>query len=407
MTDAPTFADFAARLREFIAASTAETAAPATLRSAEGRTPARARPIAFEPLALDLFALQFEANPPLRRLCEARGVSPRTLDDWRRIPPMPTAAFKDLEVTCLAPSERRFVFHSSGTTGQRPSRHFHHAASLAIYEASLLPWFARHALGELRSPARFVFLTPPPAAAPQSSLVHMFETVRREFGGTLSPFTGIPANDGAWDLDFAATLAALEEGTASAQPLVLLGTAFSCVHLLDHLAARNIRLSLPPGSLVMETGGYKGRVRALTQAELHARMTERLGVPPNHIVCEYGMSELSSQAYDLRVSSSEFRVPSAAGAASGARGVFRFPPWVRVQVSSPETGREVAEGETGLLRVFDLANVWSVLAIQTEDLGVRRGDGFELIGRAAQAEPRGCSLMAVANASGKTSGMRG
>jgi hypothetical protein len=66
---------------------------------------------------------------------------------------------------------------------------------------------------------------------------------------------------------------------------------------------------------------------------------------------------------------------------------------VRVQIISPETGREVAEGETGLIRVFDLANVWSVLAIQTEDLGVRRGDGFELIGRVALTEPRGCSLM--------------
>ena len=72
---------------------------------------------------------------------------------------------------------------------------------------------------------------------------------------------------------------------------------------------------------------------------------------------------------------------------------FSFPPWARVQIISPETGREVGEGETGLIRVFDLANVFSVMAIQTEDLGVRRGDGFELIGRAQQAEPRGCSLM--------------
>jgi hypothetical protein len=72
---------------------------------------------------------------------------------------------------------------------------------------------------------------------------------------------------------------------------------------------------------------------------------------------------------------------------------FRFPPWARVQIISPETGREVDEGETGLIRVFDLANVRSVMAIQTEDLGVRRGAGFELLGRARQAEPRGCSLM--------------
>ena len=72
---------------------------------------------------------------------------------------------------------------------------------------------------------------------------------------------------------------------------------------------------------------------------------------------------------------------------------FHFPPWARVQIISPETGREVADGETGLIRIFDLANVFSVAAIQTEDLGIRRGDGFELIGRAQLAEPRGCSLM--------------
>lgn len=74
---------------------------------------------------------------------------------------------------------------------------------------------------------------------------------------------------------------------------------------------------------------------------------------------------------------------------------FRFPPWARVQVVSPETGDEVNPGEAGLIRVFDLANVYSVMALQTEDLGVRRAEGFELIGRTALAEPRGCSLMAV------------
>jgi len=73
--------------------------------------------------------------------------------------------------------------------------------------------------------------------------------------------------------------------------------------------------------------------------------------------------------------------------------VFNFARWARAQIISPETGRGVKEGETGLIRVFDLANVYSVMAIQTEDLGIKRGDGFELVGRASAAEPRGCSLM--------------
>ncbi len=153
------------------------------------------------------------------------------------------------------------------------------------------------------------------------------------------------------------------------------------MHLLDFLAEKICGFELPAGSRVMETGGYKNRSRAMPKAELHALITERLGVPRENIICEYGMSELSSQAYDQK---SNCKIRNAR---------FRFPPWARVQIISPETGREVADGETGLIRVFDLANVFSVAAIQTEDLGVRRGDGFELIGRAQLAEPRGCSLM--------------
>ncbi len=135
----------------------------------------------------------------------------------------------------------------------------------------------------------------------------------------------------------------------------------------------------------METGGYKGRSRNLPQAELHALLTRYLGVPPSHIVCEYGMSELSSQAYDWQAED---------GTRNEAR-VFRFPPWARARVVSPETGREVAEGETGLIQVFDLANVRSVMAIQTEDLARRRGTAFELLGRPDATEPRGCSLMST------------
>ncbi len=147
----------------------------------------------------------------------------------------------------------------------------------------------------------------------------------------------------------------------------------------------------------METGGYKNRSRSMPKAELHALITKHLGVPRANIICEYGMSELSSQAY--AVTSDKWPVTSKDGAATHHSSLvthhFQFPPWARVQIISPETGREVAEGETGLIRIFDLANVFSVAAIQTEDLGIRRGDDFELIGRAQLAEPRGCSLMAA------------
>jgi len=256
-----------------------------------------------------------------------------------------------------------------------------------LYEASLMPWFKAHLLPETEAFGSVV-LTPSPALAPHSSLVHMFETLRRELSSREFRFTGTIDSTGAWTLDTAATLEALRNSMAAEQPVALLGTAFSYVHLLDHLAACAVRFALPYGSRVMETGGYKGRSRSLPRSELHTLITRYLGIPTSHIVCEYGMSELSSQAYDWKVRDAE------RGTGNEAR-VFRFPAWARARVVSPETGGEVVEGETGLIQVCDLANVRSVMVIQTEDLAVRRGNGFELIGRAAHAEPRGCSLLNI------------
>ena len=326
----------------------------------------------FNELALELFALQFRNNPAYQTICAAKKLTPQIVEHWMQIPAVPTSAFKELELTSIPPDERTAVFHSSGTTEQKPSRHFHCAESLALYEASLWKWFAPHFgdRGEL------LFLTPGPKAAPHSSLVHMFAIVREKFHLPESAFTGNISAEGSWELDFVATVGRLKSACDSARPVTLLGTAFSFVHLLDHLAGNDLSFRLPPGSRVMETGGYKNRSRTLPKNELHVLITKWLGVPRERILCEYGMSELSSQAYQVTND-------------------FLFPPWARVQIASPETGREVGEGETGLIRIFDLANVFSVAAIQTEDLGVRRGEGFELLGRAHLAEPRGCSLMIV------------
>ena len=346
----------------------------------------------FSELALELFAHQFKHNSAYRKLCEARGRTPQTVEHWTQIPAVPTAAFKEIELTSLALGERTAIFYSSGTTEQKPSRHFHSAESLAVYEASLFPWFLENILPDLGfaiCDLRLVCLTPPPEQAPHSSLVHMFEVIRQKLDKSECAFVGRIDTSGAWTLDFAATLAALSPQASSLKPRasLLLGTAFSFVHLLDEMVARDMRVELPAGSRVMETGGYKNRSRSLPKEELHALITERLGVPRENIICEYGMSELSSQAYDSR--SQKLEVGSEKSEARS----FHFPPWVRAQIISPETGREVDEGEAGLIRVFDLANVFSVAAIQTEDLAVHRGDGFELIGRAQLAEARGCSLM--------------
>jgi enhancing lycopene biosynthesis protein 2 len=104
------------------------------------------------------------------------------------------------------------------------------------------------------------------------------------------------------------------------------------------------------------------------------------------------MSELSSQAYDREIKNAKLEMKNVKNEGAEAR-VYRFPAWARAQIISPETGEEVNDGETGLVRIFDLGNVRSVLAIQTDDLAIRRGEGFELLGRARLSEPRGCSLM--------------
>ena len=229
----------------------------------------------FDALALELFALQFENNSAYRKICETRELTPQRVEHWTQIPAMPTSAFKDLEVSCIPPVERTAVFHSSGTTEQQPSRHFHHSASLSVYETSLKHWFDHH-FGET---GPLTFLTPNRAEASRSSLVYMFETLRRNRSLPETAFLGRVATDGSWVLDFPAVLAELQSTVAAGRPVTLLGTAFSFVHLLDHLAENQLQFELPAGSRAMETGGYKNRSRTLPKAQLHALITEKLGIP--------------------------------------------------------------------------------------------------------------------------------
>ncbi|HEY5914361.1 MAG TPA: hypothetical protein VJA21_27545, partial [Verrucomicrobiae bacterium] len=151
---------------------------------------------AFNELALVLFELQFTSCPSYRSFCAARGAFPGRIGSWTDIPAVPAAAFKELDLSCLPPADRTTVFHSSGTSEHRPSRHCHNADSLSIYESFLLPWFQVHFFpgSDLLSPpssagdrpehARWdlAILTPRRAQAPHSSLVYMFDTIRRAVG---------------------------------------------------------------------------------------------------------------------------------------------------------------------------------------------------------------------------------
>lgn len=313
----------------------------------------------FNRLALRLFQVQRQLNPAYSRLVQNHTAPIR----WQEIPPVPTVAFKELEMTSLSKAERTHSFFSSGTTQQDRSRHFHSALSISLYEESALAWFNQNFASV--EDIRWVFLTPPVAQAPNSSLVHMFATIAGQQSD--AHFVGELDSEGAWTLDLGRHL-------ESDKPVALLGTAFLFVHLLDGLTNP---VRLPAGSWVLETGGYKGRSREVPKSALRRLITERLGIPGDRIFGEYGMSELSSQGYDR------------------ADGRFRFPHWARALIISPETGREAAVGEPGLIRIFDLANIWSVMAVQTEDIGIQHNDGIELCGRAPQIQARGCSLMSV------------
>jgi hypothetical protein len=146
------------------------------------------------------------------------------------------------------------------------------------------------------------------------------------------------------------------------------------------LRAQSLTFQLPAGSRITDTGGFKGVQRGITSTELRDQYTACLGVPPDRAVNEYGMTEMLSQFYDAQL-----RNPALMSIKQG-------PPWVRSAVVHPETLEPLPHGETGLLRHFDLANLFSVSALQTEDLARASAAGVELLGRAAGATPRGCSI---------------
>lgn len=329
---------------------------------------------AFDTLAKRLFAYQYVRNLPYRRFCTARGVSPETVVHWTQIPPAPTSAFKRHILSCTQPAEAVRVFHSSGTTGRATSRHFLSAAALRLYEASLRAAFQRFVLPDGACLPIWA-LMPPPEDAPHSSLSYML--------GALMAADPHPDHRFFWDkkgLDVSSLARALEQ---TRTPVLLFGTAFAWVIFFD---SHPLRVTLPEGSRVLETGGFKGRSREIARHELYALFTERLGIPPTHCLAEYGMAELCSQFYDtvlLDLTAGRNRPRRKAG-----------PPWTRTRVIDPRTGEPSPLGEPGLLCHYDLANLNSVCAVCTEDWGCQYEEGFELLGRAPGAALRGCSLIA-------------
>lgn len=334
----------------------------------------------FEALALEVFAYQFHHNAPYRRFCQEQGIVPEKVQDWRDIPAVPTAAFKVLPLTCRPPEEAEALFLSSGTTQGPQSRSRHYVFDLRLYHAAIRDWFARHLLPDLPPGKRILTLVlmPSPQEQPTSSLGYMLGYVLQEFGTPGSDFfVRRESAKAPFRLEMerlAATLQALQE------PMMLLGPSSAFVLFLEWCQGQGLRFCLPAGSRLMDTGGPKGHAWALSQEELYRRCEEMLGIPQAYCVNEYGMSEMLSQFYDSQ-------------AGQGGPRLFLPPPWVRTQVLDPETLRPLPSGGVGVLRHWDLANVDSALVLQTEDLGQAAEEGFLLLGRASQAEAKGCSLL--------------
>lgn len=350
----------------------------------------------FETLALEAFAFQFERCEPFRRLCEARWVkSPGEVSDYRRIPCMPTEAFKHYRVACFPKTEGEIEFHTSGTTSGRPGVHV--MPDTELYDAAAMAWFERCVLNAQPRAAvphreskksQFIALTGSPSEMPHSSLVHMIETAGRRFSSTGK--ADYFFSDGRVDVEGLSV--AVEAARGAGEAVVLMTTAFGMVMALDELRGANPddqgqqsrpsgkRIEMPEGSIIMETGGYKGRTRELSREELYSLTSETFGIPQTSIINEYGMTEMSSQYYDAPATN------------SGEPRIKIGPPWLRAEIVNPITLEPVGEGEIGLLQHIDLANLHSCAFLMTADAARKMKKGFELLGRFSDVEPRGCSL---------------
>lgn len=336
--------------------------------AAEGAVPS------FERLALDVFAMQYRENRPYRALCDRRGATPGRVDSWRDIPAVPTPAFETLDLACAAPEA---IFLTSGTTRGSARRGRHLVPRLAVYREAALAHFRRMVLPDGVRP-RVLGLLGGPDLLPGSSLTRMVEWLREAVadgdGDYLVDERGFDPDRAAERIDLAGR---------DGRPLCLVGLRVLFTALVDRCRETGRSFVLPPDSRIVDTGGPKGG-RALSDAGFLAASWRIFGVPSYYCINEYGMTELCSQFYD------DVLLERFSG--SNARRRKLGPPWLRTRAVDPSDLSPVPDGTPGLLCHLDLANVGSVLAVQTEDLGIVEGDRFRLLGRLPGARARGCAL---------------
>ncbi len=342
----------------------------------------------FEELALALFEFQRECSAGYRRLLDARS---RSVQSWADIPPVPVQAFRVARVA-MHPAELDEVrFVSSGTTSA--TRSVHAMRTTATYDVLSLAHGRRALRPEWAGGAVVVALAPLPEMRSSSSLGHMMRHFIRQFDGlalTRDPVgVAFDVNSserwllGSFGVDVVGLRRAARIACSRDQSLLVLGTSLALAMLIDALDGEPIEG--PKRTIVMQTGGFKGRSRVIPAAELRRAIAETFRIPEAYVVSEYGMTELTSQLYDGALPGSDL---------GGEAGIYHPPPWLRVVPVDPVTLEPTPPGEPGLGKFVDLGNVDSAVAIVTEDVVRAVGDGFELLGRRLGAPARGCSLSA-------------
>jgi phenylacetate-coenzyme A ligase PaaK-like adenylate-forming protein len=311
----------------------------------------------FNEVTLKVFKHQFENNPIYRSFCDLLYIHPSDIKNIEEIPFLPIQFFKSKQV--LSSSEDvNITFSSSGTTGSVTSKH--HVTDLSYYEESYLKGF-EYFYGNIDDYI-ILALLPNYLEREGSSLVYMVDDLIKKSNHTESGFYLNNIEE------LSKKLNTLDK---SGKKVLLIGVSFA---LLDMVEKYSFQLQ---NTIIMETGGMKGRRKELIRKELHQLLSDGFGVEKIH--SEYGMTELLSQGY------------------SSGNGVFDCPPWMKILTRDTEDPLTVQkQGKTGGINVIDLANYNSCSFIATQDLGkVHTNNTFEIIGRFDNSDIRGCNLMVL------------
>ena len=309
----------------------------------------------FEQKALQVFNYQYLNNKVYRKFCTLLHCDPAKVDRVEKIPFLPIEFFKTSKLlTSKAVPE--VIFTSSGTTGAQTSKHF--VTDLSIYEESFRRGFTNF-YGSVENYAVLALL-PSYLEREGSSLIYMVQDLITKSNNSESGF---------YLNDLATLVEKLKNLEKRGQKILLIGVSFALLDLAD-----NYQLNLK-NTVVMETGGMKGRRKEMIRTELHEVLKKAFGVETIH--SEYGMTELLSQAYALK------------------NGIFECPPWMKILIRDPEDALTLLpEGKSGGINVIDLANINSCSFIATQDLGKNIGARkTEILGRFDNSDIRGCNLM--------------